>query len=146
METSVCNLVDAGDTVMVGVNGLWGERFSDMADRHCKFMTKIDLFFFFLYFFFFFFYIFLCFIERSIESEKKILTQKDIKIRPYRICGQCRSGSDCKTQGFSVLPARVFDVFPYGEHDDSAYNQMVDKCVKRFALKSDVPGLCKMFS
>ena len=36
MEASVCNLVEPGDTVMVGVNGLWGERFSDMADRHCK--------------------------------------------------------------------------------------------------------------
>ena len=34
METSVCNMLEPGETVLVGVNGLWGERFSDMADRH----------------------------------------------------------------------------------------------------------------
>lgn len=34
MEASVCNMVEDGDKVMVCVNGLWGERFSDMAQRH----------------------------------------------------------------------------------------------------------------
>ncbi|KAL4221089.1 hypothetical protein ACF0H5_019351 [Mactra antiquata] len=42
METSVCNLIEAGDKVMVCVNGLWGERFSDMADRHGANLSKID--------------------------------------------------------------------------------------------------------
>ena len=33
METSVCNLLEPGETVLVCTNGLWGERFADMADR-----------------------------------------------------------------------------------------------------------------
>ena len=37
MEASVCNLVEPGDTALVGVNGLWGERWAEMADRHCKY-------------------------------------------------------------------------------------------------------------
>lgn len=34
MEASVCNLVESGDKVLVCVNGLWGERFAEMASRH----------------------------------------------------------------------------------------------------------------
>ena len=34
METAVCNLVEPGDKVLVCVNGLWGERFADMVQRH----------------------------------------------------------------------------------------------------------------
>lgn len=34
MEASVCNLVEDGDRVMSCVNGVWGERFADMAARH----------------------------------------------------------------------------------------------------------------
>ena len=36
METSVCNMLEAGETVLVCTNGLWGERFADMAERHGK--------------------------------------------------------------------------------------------------------------
>ena len=34
MESAVTNLIETGDTVLVAANGLWGDRFSDMADRH----------------------------------------------------------------------------------------------------------------
>lgn len=34
MEASVCNLVEKGDKVLVCVNGLWGDRFAEMAQRH----------------------------------------------------------------------------------------------------------------
>lgn len=34
MEAACCNLVEPGDVILVGINGLWGERFSNMADRH----------------------------------------------------------------------------------------------------------------
>ena len=33
MEAALCNLVERGDVVLVGVNGIWGERASDMAMR-----------------------------------------------------------------------------------------------------------------
>ena len=41
MEASVCNLVEPGETVLVGVNGLWGDRLADMCDRHCKFTLNL---------------------------------------------------------------------------------------------------------
>lgn len=34
MEASVCNLVEDGDRVMACVNGIWAERFAEMASRH----------------------------------------------------------------------------------------------------------------
>lgn len=34
MEASVCNLIEDGDPVLVCENGLWGQRFADMAARH----------------------------------------------------------------------------------------------------------------
>ncbi|KAI3429493.1 hypothetical protein D9Q98_005582 [Chlorella vulgaris] len=33
MEMAVANLLEPGDTVLVGVNGIWGERVADMAER-----------------------------------------------------------------------------------------------------------------
>ncbi|KAL3861331.1 hypothetical protein ACJMK2_007367 [Sinanodonta woodiana] len=33
METACLNLLEPGDTALVGINGLWGERFADMVDR-----------------------------------------------------------------------------------------------------------------
>lgn len=33
MEASISNLVEPGDVVLVGVNGIWGERAADMARR-----------------------------------------------------------------------------------------------------------------
>lgn len=34
MECACCNMVERGESVLVGVNGIWGERFADMVDRH----------------------------------------------------------------------------------------------------------------
>lgn len=33
MEAGVANIVERGDTVIVGTNGIWGERMADLADR-----------------------------------------------------------------------------------------------------------------
>jgi alanine-glyoxylate transaminase/serine-glyoxylate transaminase/serine-pyruvate transaminase len=33
MEMAIANLVEPGDTVVVGVNGIWGARVADMAER-----------------------------------------------------------------------------------------------------------------
>jgi alanine-glyoxylate transaminase / serine-glyoxylate transaminase / serine-pyruvate transaminase len=33
MEAALCNLIERGDVVLVGINGIWGERASDMARR-----------------------------------------------------------------------------------------------------------------
>lgn len=33
MEAACCNLVEPNDVVLIGVNGIWGERFSNMAER-----------------------------------------------------------------------------------------------------------------
>lgn len=33
MEAAMCNLVERGDMVLIGVNGIWGERAADMATR-----------------------------------------------------------------------------------------------------------------
>lgn len=41
MEASVCNLVEPGDTVLVGVNGLWGDRLAEMCDRHSAEVARI---------------------------------------------------------------------------------------------------------
>lgn len=43
MEAALVNLVERGDVVLVGVNGIWGERASDMANRQGK-KKKILLF------------------------------------------------------------------------------------------------------
>ena len=42
MEAACCNLVEEGDVVLVAVNGIWGERFGDMAERHGM-TTKVNL-------------------------------------------------------------------------------------------------------
>ncbi len=34
MECACCNMVERGESVIVGVNGIWGERFADMVERH----------------------------------------------------------------------------------------------------------------
>jgi alanine-glyoxylate transaminase/serine-glyoxylate transaminase/serine-pyruvate transaminase len=33
MEAVLVNLLEAGDTVLIGVNGLWGVRAADLAQR-----------------------------------------------------------------------------------------------------------------
>lgn len=33
MEAAMCNLVERNDVVLIGVNGIWGERAADMAMR-----------------------------------------------------------------------------------------------------------------
>lgn len=41
MEAALVNLLERGDVILVAVNGIWGERASDMANRQgiltCKF-------------------------------------------------------------------------------------------------------------
>lgn len=34
MEAALCNLIEDGDIVLVGVTGIWGQRAGDMAKRH----------------------------------------------------------------------------------------------------------------
>lgn len=34
MEAAVANLLEPGEKIMVGVNGIWGERVSDLAARY----------------------------------------------------------------------------------------------------------------
>jgi alanine-glyoxylate transaminase/serine-glyoxylate transaminase/serine-pyruvate transaminase len=34
MEAAVANVIEAGDIMLVGVNGLWGERVGDLAERY----------------------------------------------------------------------------------------------------------------
>lgn len=34
METALCNLIEDGDRVLIGVTGIWGQRAADMAKRH----------------------------------------------------------------------------------------------------------------
>lgn len=34
METALCNLIEDGDIVLIGVTGIWGQRASDMAKRY----------------------------------------------------------------------------------------------------------------
>jgi alanine-glyoxylate transaminase/serine-glyoxylate transaminase/serine-pyruvate transaminase len=34
MEAAVANLLEPGDKIIVGVNGIWGERVSDLAERY----------------------------------------------------------------------------------------------------------------
>ncbi|GLH11059.1 Serine--pyruvate aminotransferase [Gryllus bimaculatus] len=34
MEAAMCNLIEPGDTVLIAVNGIWGERASDIAHRY----------------------------------------------------------------------------------------------------------------
>lgn len=33
MECAICNAVEPGESVLTAVNGIWGERAADMADR-----------------------------------------------------------------------------------------------------------------
>lgn len=42
MEAAACNLLEPGETVLVGCNGLWGTRFSDMAERNGAVVQKIS--------------------------------------------------------------------------------------------------------
>ncbi len=34
MEAAVANLLEPGEKIIVGVNGIWGERVSDLAERY----------------------------------------------------------------------------------------------------------------
>ncbi|XP_064610359.1 LOW QUALITY PROTEIN: alanine--glyoxylate aminotransferase-like [Liolophura sinensis] len=34
MEAACCNLLEPGEVALVGINGLWGQRFAEMADRN----------------------------------------------------------------------------------------------------------------
>ncbi|KAL4438458.1 hypothetical protein ABPG77_000106 [Micractinium sp. CCAP 211/92] len=43
MEMALANLVEPGDTVLVGVNGIWGERAADMAERLGGRVVKIEV-------------------------------------------------------------------------------------------------------
>lgn len=36
METTMCNLLEPGDRILIAQNGIWGERAADMARRHGK--------------------------------------------------------------------------------------------------------------
>ncbi|KAK3105138.1 hypothetical protein FSP39_018030 [Pinctada imbricata] len=42
METACCNLLESGETTLVCCNGLWGERFSDMALRNGAVVKRIE--------------------------------------------------------------------------------------------------------
>ncbi|KAK3104534.1 hypothetical protein FSP39_004412 [Pinctada imbricata] len=41
MEAACCNLLESGENTLVCCNGLWGERFSDMAERNGAVVQKI---------------------------------------------------------------------------------------------------------
>jgi alanine-glyoxylate transaminase/serine-glyoxylate transaminase/serine-pyruvate transaminase len=34
MEAAIANLLEPGEKIIVGVNGIWGERVSDLAERY----------------------------------------------------------------------------------------------------------------
>jgi alanine-glyoxylate transaminase/serine-glyoxylate transaminase/serine-pyruvate transaminase len=34
MEAAIANLLEPGEKIVVGVNGIWGERVSDLAERY----------------------------------------------------------------------------------------------------------------
>lgn len=36
METTICNLLEPNDVILIAQNGIWGERAADMACRHGK--------------------------------------------------------------------------------------------------------------
>ncbi|GBG90737.1 hypothetical protein CBR_g51244 [Chara braunii] len=42
MEAAVANVVEPGDIVLVGVNGIWGERMTDLAARYGADVRRID--------------------------------------------------------------------------------------------------------
>ncbi len=42
MEAALVNLIERGDVVLVGVNGIWGERASDLARRLGELFGFID--------------------------------------------------------------------------------------------------------
>lgn len=42
MEAALCNLIEAGDVVLCAVNGLWGKRAGDIADRYGADVRYID--------------------------------------------------------------------------------------------------------
>lgn len=39
MEAALCNLIERNDVVLIGINGIWGERAADMANRQGKTTT-----------------------------------------------------------------------------------------------------------
>lgn len=48
METTMCNLLEPSDVILILQNGIWGERAADMARRHgerCSFPISIYHFF-----------------------------------------------------------------------------------------------------
>lgn len=42
MEAVLCNLIEPGDKVLVAINGIWGVRAADMAERYGAIVTKIN--------------------------------------------------------------------------------------------------------
>ncbi|HDD61360.1 MAG TPA: alanine--glyoxylate aminotransferase family protein [Chloroflexi bacterium] len=42
MEAALCNFIEPGDSVLVGVNGYFGERLCDMAERYGADLQRID--------------------------------------------------------------------------------------------------------
>jgi len=42
MESTVANLLEPGDTIMIGVNGYFGERLCDMASRYGAIVNRLD--------------------------------------------------------------------------------------------------------
>jgi alanine-glyoxylate transaminase/serine-glyoxylate transaminase/serine-pyruvate transaminase len=43
MEAALCNFIEPGDSVLVGVNGYFGERLCDMADRYGGEVRRLEL-------------------------------------------------------------------------------------------------------
>ncbi|XP_066993748.1 alanine--glyoxylate aminotransferase [Anabrus simplex] len=42
MEAAMCNLIEPGDTVLIAVNGIWGERAADMAGRYGAVVQRLE--------------------------------------------------------------------------------------------------------
>jgi len=42
MEAAVANFVEPGDVVLVGVNGIWGERMSDLVERYMGVVVRME--------------------------------------------------------------------------------------------------------
>ena len=42
MEAAVANFVEPGDVVLVGVNGIWGERMADLVERYAGVVVRLE--------------------------------------------------------------------------------------------------------
>lgn len=45
MEAVLCNLLEPGDTVLIVVNGIWGERAANLAERYGNKYDILHMFF-----------------------------------------------------------------------------------------------------